>query len=341
LFYQKERLLLPSLSINSGISANTQLNFLTQFSLSGDHSSSYINLKNYVVRNPTFYEYFLTKLSVMKINLREQIGLFCMLVLSFNLAYSQPHTDLFLREMPQDSLVIKTDSITKVDSSVSVNVSATVPLQPHFKNYVNKYLDINAEMLEDIRETNSAKFNTIQKILLQRKIPAGLLYLAIIESKLKNNATSHVGAAGIWQLMPATGRTLGLKVKGKIDERRNTYSSTVAAAAYLTELYKQFDDWLLVVAAYNCGAGNVFKAIRQSGSRDFWKLQGFLPAETRSHVKHFIATHFYYENGGSIVTLTKKERLHYLAALDKMVVKTGKAEDTTSQPVAAVLNLIK
>jgi membrane-bound lytic murein transglycosylase D len=284
----------------------------------------------------------------MKINLREQIGLFCMLVLSFNLAYSQPHTDLFLREMLQDSLVTKTttDSITKVDSSLSVNVSATVPLQPHFENYVHKYLGINAEMLGRIRETNSAKFNTIQKILVQRKIPAGLLYLAIIESKLKNTATSHVGAAGIWQLMPATGRTLGLKVKGKIDERRNTYSSTVAAAAYLTELYKQFDDWLLVVAAYNCGAGNVFKAIRQSGSRDFWKLQSFLPAETRSHVKHFIATHFYYENGGSIVTLTKKERLRYLSTLNEMVVKTEapktvKPADTASQPVAAVLNLIK
>ncbi|MEO6128938.1 MAG: lytic transglycosylase domain-containing protein [Ferruginibacter sp.] len=282
----------------------------------------------------------------MKINLREQIGLFCMLLLTFNLAYSQPHIDLFLRGIVQDSVVTTTDSITKADSSANVSVSATVPLQPQFKKYVNKYLDINADMLEHIRETNSAKFNTVQKILLQHKIPAGLLYLAIIESKLKNTATSHVGAAGIWQLMPATGRTLGLKVNGKIDERRNIYSSTVAAAAYLNELYKQFDDWLLVVAAYNCGAGNVFKAIRHSGSRDFWKLQGFLPAETRSHVKHFIATHFYYENGGSIVTLTKKERIRYLSTLDEMVVKTEapktvKPADTSSQPVAAVLNLIK
>ena len=283
----------------------------------------------------------------MKINLTEQIGLLAVLVLFFNLAYSQPHTELFLPEMLQDSLVT-TDSTTKAktDSTANINVSTTVPLQPHFQTYVHKYLGVNVEMLEHIRETNSAKFNTIQKILVKRKIPAGLLYLAVIESELKNSATSRVGAAGIWQLMPETGKTFGLKVNGKTDERRNTYNSTVAAAAYLTELYNQFDDWLLVVAAYNCGAGRVFKAIRQAGSRDFWKLQGFLPAESRSHVKHFIATHFYYEKAGSIVTLTKKERIRYLAALDEMVAKAdetrlGKSGDSTSQAAPAVLVSVK
>ena len=182
--------------------------------------------------------------------------------------------------------------------------------------------------------------------MVKRKIPAGLLYLAVVESELKNSATSRVGAAGIWQLMPETGKTFGLRVNGKTDERRNTYNSTVAAAAYLTELYNQFDDWLLVVAAYNCGAGRVFKAIRQAGSRDFWKLQGFLPAESRSHVKHFIATHFYYEKAGSIVTLTKKERIRYLAALDEMVAKAdetklGKSADSTSQAATTVLVSVK
>ena len=145
--------------------------------------------------------------------------------------------------------------------------------------------------------------------------------------------------------MPATGRTFGLKVSGKVDERRNTYNSTVAAAAYLTELYNQFDDWLLVVAAYNCGTGKVLAAIRQSGSRDFSKLQGFLPAESRSHVKHFIATHFYYEKAGSIVTLTKKERIRYLATLDERDVKTDVSNtvlsgDQAGQPSAAILTSV-
>ena len=267
----------------------------------------------------------LTKLSIMKINLGEQIGLFCMLVLFFNLAYTQPYNKMFLPDSLQDLPATKTttDTTTQAEAGSTANNHAltTVPLQPCFQHYVQKYLATNGEILEQIKQSSIAKFNAIQKILVKRKIPAAMVYLAVVESELKSSATSRVGAAGIWQLMPATGRTFGLKISGKVDERRNTYNSTVAAAAYLTELYNQFDDWLLVVAAYNCGTSKVLAAIRQSGSRDFSKLQGFLPAESRSHVKHFIATHFYYEKAGSIVTLTKKERIRYLATLDEMVVK--------------------
>ena len=93
----------------------------------------------------------------------------------------------------------------------------------------------------------------------------------------------------------------------KYDERTHFYKSTVAAAKYLRDLHRLFDDWLLVIAAYNCGPGPVYKAIKKSGSRNFWKLQHFLPAETRDHVKKFISTHYYYEGKGSIATLTKAE----------------------------------
>jgi len=292
----------------------------------------------------------LTKLSIMKINLGEQIGLFCMMVLFYNLAYAQPYNKMFLPDSLQDLPATKTtnDSTQKAEAGSTTNNHAliTVPLQPRFQHYVQKYLATNAEILEQIRQSNIAKFNAVQKILVKRKIPAAMVYLAVVESELKSSATSRVGAAGIWQLMPGTGRAFGLKVSGKVDERRNTYNSTVAAAAYLTELYNQFDDWLLVVAAYNCGTGKVLAAIRQSGSRDFSKLQGFLPAESRSHVKHFIATHFYYEKAGSIVTLTKKERIRYLATLDEMVVKTDASNtavsgDPASQSSAAILPSIK
>jgi len=288
----------------------------------------------------------LTKLSIMKINLGEQIGLFCMLVLFYNLAYTQPYNKMFLPDSLRDLPATKTtaDSTTKAEAVSTANNHAltTVTLQPRFQHYVQKYLATNGEILEQIRQSNIAKFNAIQKILVKRKIPAAMVYLAVVESELKSSATSRVGAAGIWQLMPGTGRAFGLKVSGKVDERRNTYNSTVAAAAYLTELYNQFDDWLLVVAAYNCGTGKVLEAIRQSGSRDFSKLQGFLPAESRSHVKHFIATHFYYEKAGSIVTLTKKERIRYLATLDETVVKTDAfnaavSGDPASQSSAAIL----
>lgn len=247
----------------------------------------------------------------MKTNLK-QLGLLSMLVFLFNQAYTQPQNELLLPYLLQHSLVAK--------STVNNNDVTTIPsLQANMRNYVDDYLNENGETLEIIKTRNGATLKTIRQILEKRGIPSGLMYLAIVESELKNSATSGVGAAGIWQLMPETARTLGLQVSGKTDQRRHTYRSSVAAADYLKALYKQFDDWLLVIAAYNCGAGNVYKAIKLAGSREFWKLQRFLPAETRGHVKHFIATHFYYEESGSVVTLTKSERMRYLASLNEVV----------------------
>lgn len=250
----------------------------------------------------------------MKTTICKQIGLLGILVYFFSQLYAQPQNKLLLPYLLKDTLA----------ASASENNDApakAVPLQSGLQHYVDHYLDENAEILQNIKEQNGTTFKTIRNILVKRGVPAGLLYLAIVESDLKNSATSGSGAAGIWQLMPETARTLGLQVNRKTDQRRHIYRSSVAAADYLNALYKQFDDWLLVVAAYNCGAGNVYKAIKLSGSRDFWKLQRFLPAETRNHVKHFIATHFYYEENGSVVTLTKKERISYLASLTETVVK--------------------
>ncbi|RYD93145.1 MAG: lytic transglycosylase domain-containing protein, partial [Sphingobacteriales bacterium] len=119
---------------------------------------------------------------------------------------------------------------------------------------------------------------------------------------------SWVGAAGPWQLMPQTARELGLRVSKKVDERRDYKKSTQAAARYLNALYTEFNDWLLVVAAYNGGPGNVNQAIRKSGSRNFWDLQYFLPAESRNHVKKFIATHYIMEGDGGVTTMTRNER---------------------------------
>jgi membrane-bound lytic murein transglycosylase D len=100
--------------------------------------------------------------------------------------------------------------------------------------------------------------------------------------------------------MPTTAREIGLKINGKYDERTHFYKSTVAAAKYLKSLYGYFGDWLLVLAAYNSGPGTVFKAIHKSGTRNFWALQAFLPAESRGHVKRFIATHYFFEEQGSV-----------------------------------------
>jgi len=113
-----------------------------------------------------------------------------------------------------------------------------------------------------------------------------------VESNLKPSAVSRVGAKGPWQLMPQTARELGLKVNHNLDERKNYYKSTRAAAAYLRDLYNELGDWLLVIAAYNTGTVNVYRAIHRSGSRNFWDLEKYLPAESRAHVKKFIGTQY-------------------------------------------------
>lgn len=187
-------------------------------------------------------------------------------------------------------------------------------LRKEAEDFIDDYIKENGYMLDKILKNGKSYLRTIDNIFDDRGLPVELKYLAVIESKLRPSAMSGVGALGIWQFMPATARTLGLKVSGKIDERRNIYKSTLAAAKYLERLYLVYEDWLLVVAAYNCGPGGVDKAIKLSGSRDFWKLQRFLPKETRLHVKRFISTHYYYENHGSLVTLTREETLSHIKA---------------------------
>ena len=124
-------------------------------------------------------------------------------------------------------------------------------------------------------------------------IPLELKYLPVIESALKPQATSRVGAAGLWQFMLTTGKNYGLEVNTLVDERRDPIKSSYAAAHYLSDLYKIFGDWNLVIAAYNCGPGNINKAIlRSNGERDFWKIYPHLPRETRGYVPAFIAANY-------------------------------------------------
>ena len=224
-------------------------------------------------------------------------------------------------------------------SSLSV---PEVPLHQSMGKFVQEYAEDFDELFESMKVNKIGYLNTIDKVFTQYEIPLELKYLAIIESKLKTDARSGVGAVGVWQFMPGTAKTLGLKITAKYDERQHMWKSTVAAAKYLTWLYGYFEDWLLVVAAYNSGPGPVLNAIKKSGSRSFWKLQNFLPKETRLHVKRFIATHYYFEGGGSLVTLGKVETEKYLKLLEEFNTKNnpGNEQDDTnpafSQWVAVV-----
>jgi membrane-bound lytic murein transglycosylase D len=163
------------------------------------------------------------------------------------------------------------------------------------RGFINSYIKENDESLAMIRQRSKRPFTIIDSVLGCYDLPVELRYLAVIESELKTTAVSRVGARGPWQLMAVTARDLGLKVNGRSDERTNYYKSTKAAALYLRDLHREFGDWLLVLAAYNAGPVPVNRAIHLAHSRNFWALQRYLPAESRQHVKRFLATAWYFD----------------------------------------------
>lgn len=129
--------------------------------------------------------------------------------------------------------------------------------------------------------------------LMAYDVPLELKYLPVIESALNPKATSHVGAAGLWQFMPSTGKQYGLEINSLVDERRDPVKSSYAAARFLRDLYKIYGDWSLVIAAYNCGPENVRKAIQRSnGKADYWSIYPYLPRETKGYVPAFIAANY-------------------------------------------------
>jgi membrane-bound lytic murein transglycosylase D len=177
-------------------------------------------------------------------------------------------------------------------------------VNPYAENYMQDYLRAHGTHLQKMKNSSQLYFNLIDNILSQYGLPKELKYLAVIESDLKPGALSWMGARGPWQFMAYTARGYGLQVNGYVDERTDYYKSTNAAAKYLLSLYKDLKDWLLVIAAYNGGLGNVYSAMRKSGSRNFWSLQYYLPTESRNHVKKFIATHYVMESSAGPMTET-------------------------------------
>lgn len=163
-------------------------------------------------------------------------------------------------------------------------------------DFVRKYFQSHNQTLNVVQGKGNSLFSLIDNILEKHEVPKELKYLAVIESALNNNAVSRVGAVGPWQFMASTARLMGLTVSGKRDERKDYMKSTTAAAKYLTYLYGELNDWLLVVAAYNSGPTPVQRAIAKTGSRNFWDIKPYLPRETQGHVLAFIATATIFEN---------------------------------------------
>ncbi len=196
-------------------------------------------------------------------------------------------------------------------SAYTGNMAYSNQLNPFAETYMQDYLNSHKNGLIKMKDWGTPYFNLIDNIFTQYGLPKELKYLAVIESNLSTAATSWVGAGGPWQFMPYTARDYGLEVSATNDERRDYFKSTHAAAKYLLQLYKEMHDWLLVIAAYNGGPGRVYSAIKKSGSRDFWKLQYYLPTESRNHVKKFIATQYIMDDNNAFSGSYKPQNTNY------------------------------
>lgn len=173
-----------------------------------------------------------------------------------------------------------------------LQIESEIPLSfnTRIKAFIDYFTIKDREYTKNVLGKLDLYFPLFEKYFREYNIPEEIKYLAIVESGLNPKARSRVGAVGLWQFMPATARMYGLRIDWYIDERMDPEKSTIAACKYLQLLYDSFDDWELAMAAYNCGPGNVRRAIRRSGyKKKFWEIYRYLPRETRSYVPQFMA----------------------------------------------------
>lgn len=191
------------------------------------------------------------------------------------------------------------DFIPEVEDSVIIarinSIKSDIPLR--FDNKIGGFIDYfavrNRDYTRKMIKRSEVYFPIIEEILAKNNMPQSLKYLAIVESGLDPTIKSWAGALGLWQFMPATGKSFSLDYDAYIDERQNPYKSTEAACKYLKDLYRMFGDWELALGAYNCGPGNMRKAIRNSGGKTtFADVYNYLPKETRSYVPQFMAVNY-------------------------------------------------
>lgn len=220
-------------------------------------------------------------------------------------------TPAFTRIISTDTLIvapnIDSGALRRVtDPELSVKQIKPVPLagnREYFGSHIDfvnefcrNYLKSRQRTLSIVQQRSLKHFALMHNVLKKHGLPREVIYLAVIESALNNKALSPAGAMGPWQLMTGTAQLMGLTVNGKRDDRTDWYKSTNAAAKYLKYLYKELDDWLLVIAAYNSGPVPVKRAIARTGSNNFWDIKKYLPRETQGHVLAFIATASIFEN---------------------------------------------
>lgn len=183
------------------------------------------------------------------------------------------------------------------DRYACMQAEVYVPFNRSVKGFIDYFTIRDREYTKKVLAKSPTFFPLFEKYLRKHNMPTDLKYLSVVESGLNPQAISRVGAAGLWQFMPATGRIYRLNRNWYIDERMDPEKATEAACLYLKQLYGMFDDWQLALAAYNAGPGNVRKAIRRSGyKKDFWEVYRYLPRETRAYVPQFAAVMYVMEH---------------------------------------------
>ena len=184
---------------------------------------------------------------------------------------------------------------------LKMNSYITLPFNETVKNYMILYSEKMPTKMGHILGLSTYYFPIFEETFNRYGLPEELKYMSIIESALNPVAVSRAGAKGIWQFMHNTGKSYGLKINSFVDERMDVEKAVDAAARYLLDAYNIFGDWCLAISSYNCGSGNVNKAIRRAGRRDFWSIYPFLPKETRGYVPAFVGAMYamtYYKEYG-------------------------------------------
>ncbi len=209
-----------------------------------------------------------------------------------------------------------------------------MPFNSFVRSFIDLYTNRRRTQLGHLLGLSDYYFPIFEQELNKAQLPLELKYLPVIESALRPTAISRAGAGGLWQFMVATGRMYGLQINSLVDERMDPYKSTEAAVRYLSDLYAIYDDWHLVIAAYNCGPGNVNKAIRRAGGkRDYWAIYPFLPKETRGYVPIFIAANYamYYAQEHNVCKTT----INFPTVADTIIIN----QRLHLQQIASVLEL--
>lgn len=182
-----------------------------------------------------------------------------------------------------------------------MNPFFTLPFNNTVRNYMVLYAEKRPKTMSRILGLSVYMMPMMEETFHRYGLPLELKYMSIIESQMNPLAVSRAGAKGMWQFMYQTARIYGLEITSFVDERLDVVASTDAAARYLRDAYKVFGDWSLAISSYNCGMGNVQKAIRKAGSRDFWAIYPYLPTETRGYVPAFVGAYYamtYYREYG-------------------------------------------